>query len=301
MKRELQAILRERRLPFDEVEPLELSQKNLRDLIALPEIERRGRVILIVGRVGAGKTTFIHRFFAQLEADDGYARFILDLRTDARAAIDPGPDELVRISKLILEQVAERYHKKHGFGSEYDPYDAATLRTIFGALVGSIERGPKKGIYARDRAALEADIANALTTAAADPTEVLPRYMRHISRRMRKPFCLVFDNVDRASEAYQRLIYSFAHELARHMEGVIILALRDATFERARRHGFLDTTNSDVVFHLHPPNLKQVVSRRIRYINKEAEAPKYTSRELRCYLGAINERAEPHQGSLARV
>ena len=113
----LQAVLREQRLPIDGAEPTELTTETLSNFISTPDVDRCSRVVLVVGRVGAGKTTFIHRFFSHLERTENYARFILDLRTQARAAVDPGPAEVARLADFVLRQVSERYHAKPEFGT----------------------------------------------------------------------------------------------------------------------------------------------------------------------------------------
>jgi GTPase SAR1 family protein len=284
-EKELQAILTEQKLVVgDGSTAAELSESALSEYIELPDVDHRGRIVLVVGRVGAGKTTFLHRFFGELEDKQGYARFILDLRTEARSVVQPGEREIERLSKIILDAISEAYHRRQGFGPEYDPYDGRTLRTVYGSLVRKLENGPKKTIYERDRDLFERDLADELTKAAQDTTDLLPRYIRYITRRTQRAFCLVFDNVDRASDAYQRMVYNFAQDLGRQIEGVIVLAMRDATFERGRRNGFLDTTNSDIVFQLQAANLKQIISKRLKYLKREAEDPKYTPRPLRKFL-----------------
>lgn len=262
----------------------ELTEERLRDVIADPKPGTNASVVLLVGRVGAGKSTFIHRFFGQMEnPEDGerHARFVVDLINDAQAATTPRDDERERISKRILEAVSNRYSRKSGFGPEFDPYADATLRTIFGSEVRRVKDGPLCRVYERDKERFERDVGAALTERARDAAELLPAFVNYIAGRTKRPFCLVFDNLDRATDAYQRFIYAFAHDLAQRVRGVIVLSLRESTYWKARHQGFLDTRIADVVLQLSPPNLKSVVSRRLKYLDSHVATPKLAQQSAR--------------------
>ena len=88
--------------------------------------------------------------------------------------------------------------------------------------------------------------------------------LRYIRESKSAPFCLVFDNVDRANEPYQKFIYSLAHALTKDALCCCVVTLRDSFYEWARRDGHLDTRN-DHIFEVRPPNLHSVFSRRIKY------------------------------------
>ncbi|MCA9717650.1 MAG: hypothetical protein KC468_23455 [Myxococcales bacterium] len=64
--RELQDLLREKKLQFDEcVESNDISDDSLLELVESSSASgANARVVLVVGHVGAGKTTFLHRFFS---------------------------------------------------------------------------------------------------------------------------------------------------------------------------------------------------------------------------------------------
>lgn len=296
-KKELQVLLKERALSFHkEVDSKELTYDDLLGFMKKPTPENKAKVVLVVGRVGAGKTTFLNRFFGRLEEEGRYARFILDLLHEARAVGNPGPDEIERLCKFILERVSERYLKRKGFGSEFNPYDGSTLRTIFGSVVHRLQFGPKQAIYLRKPELFENDLADALFQESKDSANLLPKYMQYITGRTGKPFCLVIDNIDRASDQYQRFVYAFVHELSHKIRGIIVISLRETTYWRARKQGFLDTRVSDMVFHVSPPNLKTVISKRLKYLNRQAEDPTDQKapapHAIRPYLSSLAERGE---------
>lgn len=270
----------------------ELTKAKFRKMVDTLSVEDRARIVLIVGRVGAGKTTFLHWFFKELETESGYVRFILDLLPDAQAAVTPREDEVQRLSRKILEAVSDRYHDRANFGQEFDPYALSTLRTIYSSAVRRLRDGPMQLIYARDPGQFEIDLAAELQERSKDAADLLPKYMRYIAARTNRPFCLVIDNVDRATHQYQKFVYGFAKTIATQIPGVITISMRDTTYSRAREEGFLDTTINDTVFQLNPPNLKTVISRRIKYLSRQAKDPSGTPRRLRPLLASAEGRID---------
>jgi Cdc6-like AAA superfamily ATPase len=292
-QKELQLILRERLLSLqEEIESEELTSQGLIKYVEEPKPGNKAKVVLIVGRVGAGKTTFLHKFFKTLESERRYAKFILDLISQVSSIGNLKADEEERLSRLILEHISNHYYKKENFGAEFDPYDGKTLRTIYGSKIKQLERGPKKLIYERDKELFEKDVADLLDQLSKDVVDLLPKYMQYITRRKKTPFCLIIDNVDRASDQYQKFIYTFAHKLSRSVEGIIVISLRETTYQYARQKGFLDTRINDKVFQLNPANLKTVISKRLKYLKYHIANPKTAWPEIRSYLDKLKKSGE---------
>lgn len=293
-QKELQIILKERLLSLREEEDSEeLTTEKFSKYVNQPKPGSQAKVVLIVGRVGAGKTTFLHKFFRTLESELNYAKFILDLISQVSSIGSLREDEEERLSRTILESISDHYYDKKSFGAEFDPYDGNTLRTIYGSRIKQLERGPKKTIYDNDKNLFDKDVANLLEDLSKDVVDLLPRYMQYITRRTKKPFCLIIDNVDRASDQYQKFIYTFAHKLSRSVQGIIVISLRETTYQYARQKGFLDTRINDKVFQLNPPNLKTVLSKRLKYLKSHINAPKLAWAEVRPYLNALK-KVEEH-------
>lgn len=285
--RELQLLLRERLLSLgEEVDTQELTERELQTTLTQPLRGDKAKVVLLVGHVGAGKTTFLNRFFNSLEEKQTYAKFIFDVMSEGNPAGKVRDNEGEFVSKLILERVSDHYARKSKFGSEYDPYDKTALHTMFYSVIRRMKEGPKKAIYEQDPDLCEREIAEELVKQSAVAEQLLPRYLNYIYKRRTpwRPFCLIFDNVDRASDEYQEFIYNFAHTLARSVPGVFIISMRETTYRLARLRGFLDTRASDKVFQLNAPNLKVVVSKRLKYLNYQYDNPKTAGRAVRPYL-----------------
>lgn len=149
-------------------------------------------------------------------------------------------------------------------------------------------------LYKKDNSLFEKDVAEQLEKEAKNYEQLLPLYLRYVYRRKKpnKPFCLIFDNVDRAPDHYQEFIYNFAHSLAKNISGIIIISMRETTYYRAKQKGFLDTRASDKVFQLNAPNIKTVISKRLKYLGYQIDGTKPATRTVKSYLPKIEPIAE---------
>jgi len=288
--KDLQSLLKEELILLkDEVDSEKLTAKSILEAVERPTSESKARIVLVVGQVGAGKTTFLRRFFKTIEKESGYARFILDLLPESKAVVQPRSDEPSRLSKRILDALESRYSSRNGFGEEYNPYARTTLRTIYGGIAARL-KDINAPIYKDNPDQFEKDLSARLDEKTREPEDLLPKYMSYLSRRTGRPFCLAFDNVDRATTEYQHFVYTFAHELGAKVPGIIVISLRDTTYLQAKAAGFLDTRISDVVFQLSPPNLKSVVSKRLKYMKHQVDNPDSMNKRLRGYKEFFEEK-----------
>lgn len=296
--KELRSLLKDRLLSLgEEIESEEITETNflsaIESAIESPLPDQRAKVVLLVGHVGAGKSTFLRRYFGNLE-QQGYAKFIFDVLSEGNPSGKVRDNETEIISKFILENVSDYYYKKKDFGQQYDPYNHDTLHTIFGSLIRKIKEGGKRELYKKDNSLFEKDVAERLETEAKNCEQLLPLYLKYVYKRKKpnKPFCLIFDNVDRAPDQYQEFIYNFAHSLAKNISGIIIISMRETTYYRAKQKGFLDTRASDKVFQLNAPNIKTVISKRLKYLTYQINETKPATKTVKSYLPKIQPIAE---------
>lgn len=178
--KELRSLLRDRLLSLSEdIETEELTEPDLLSEIESPLPDKKAKVVLLVGHVGAGKSTFLKRYFGNLE-QRGYAKFIFDVLNEGNPSGKVRNDETEIISKFILDNVSDYYHKKKDFGAQYDPYHHDTLHTIFGSLIRKIKDGGKRDIYKKDTDLFEKEVAEQLDKAAKDSEQFLPLYLRYV-------------------------------------------------------------------------------------------------------------------------
>lgn len=218
-------------------------------------------VVVLVGHIGSGKTTFINHFFrVHLPERSGSAYyFIKDLKDEVHAVGDTfdSSNAEQRIYEKLLDDVETRF-------SDINPYDFDVLKQIFWHELVRLKNGPRKREFTKTPDAYLTAEAARLEELSHDKRKLCIALLIYVKKKKGKPLCVVFDNIDWGGEKYQQFIYSLAHNLSREAQCISIVTLRQAVFERARKQGFLDVRN-DLIFHVTPPSLRELVSRRIKH------------------------------------
>ena len=248
-------------LPAD-TRPVLTNGKPAPELVGSVSGESSSAVIVLVGSIGSGKTTFIHHFLrVNLASSSGDKRFwfIKDLKSEPEVAAKNPSSESVesRIFQSLLSDVENRF-------PEIDPFDHDVLRRIFVRDLQRLGKGPRKREFEGSREALLKAEVELLEERAKNQRDLSAGLLRYVREKCGQPLCIALDNVDRASEGYQELIYNLAHRLAAEANAVVVVTMRESVFESAKASGFLDVRN-DIVFRVEPPSLQQIFSKRIKY------------------------------------
>ncbi len=232
---------------------IEISPEERDRLVRLDTGDMKGRVILVTGSVGCGKTTLVHKVLVEAKQDDSLMCVVINLI-----------NEIVS-ERIDIADVLWRYLDEEWRNIDRDSYTYDELTKIFQGEIARLKAGPQARLFLQDQAEYIRQEALLLEQLSSNPSKFLTACWRYRQRR-HKGIVVVFDNVDRASQRYQEQVYAFAHQLADTTGATVILTMREFTFFRGREAGFLDVRSSDVVFHLKSPNLLQILSKRIRYV-----------------------------------
>lgn len=232
------------------------------ELIVHKTGDRKGRVVIVTGSVGCGKSTFVTRSLLQhqhhMEHEDNLTFLRIDL-------IDEVAKEPKDISSLMWEYISDKWKD-----IQPDSYHAKTLKKIYGRELSDLRKGPYEDAFKQDSFLLAKKEAELLVSFTNKPEKFFKSCWRYYQDRG-EGIVVFFDNVDRASELYQEQTYAFAHKLARETGVTVIVTMREFTFFRGREAGFLDVRTDDIVFHLQSPNLEQIIAKRVQYIEKYIE------------------------------
>jgi len=274
--RDLQQILRyDAILEHAEVESQEVSAlKTSSEELESQAFSGSPRTILLIGNIGAGKSTFIHKF-VQEETESNKTRseqrlcVLVDL-IDEVTTISLDREEEQHIAELVLDRLFELLKEKPQFEDKLDPYSSNVQRVCFENLLARF-RKRKQLLYQEDRKQYDIEAEEHLYQLCEEKKyDYLVRYIQYL-RKKRYKIWIAFDNVDRGTYSYQQFIYGFAHRLAKGAYCMALLTLRQDTFKEAQEAGFLDVRGTDTVFQLHAPEFRQVVSRRRKYIDRTIE------------------------------
>jgi hypothetical protein len=230
--------------------------------------DRKGRVVLIAGSVGCGKSTFINKVLIEAHHRNS-AKFnylIIDLINE----FDGTPES---ISKYLWQEIDKKWKSLRP-----ESYERETLQKIFGRELQNLRKGSYAKVFEQDPQFFDLKEAELLEKLSESPNEFLEKSWRYYASQNKKGIVVFLDNIDRTSDRYQRIVYTFAHKLASQTGATVIVTMREGTYFRGREFGFLDVRSDDIVYHLQTPDLVQVISKRIEYVEK-LETPKDSNKK----------------------
>jgi hypothetical protein len=229
-----------------------------KDIITTIEKDNSGSVILLVGGIGAGKTTFLHRFFNVVEpglANPESGAVLITL--NFLGALDRKND----LDAFLWEQIAAELRRKVPAIN-----DRSVLEDIFVDSLKII-----KSVYVNTNN--EERINNALMEKVSD-NKVFSQAVLLYCRKLKKIPIVVFDNVDQLGNELQTHIFTLAENFARHLKCLSILVVREETFSTAQMQRQL-TAYTIRSYHLASPSFREMIKLRIEFAaNKAANEPR---------------------------
>ena len=241
---------------IDVVEPAKGGEleSRLRDAIELNKAE----FVLIIGNKGAGKSTFIERFF----------RLVLDKKLTSRCL-------LVRVNlansdgdrKRIGTWLTERLIRE----IELALFDNGrpTFKKLQGVFYSEYQRwrsGEHQPLYERDRQEFKEKFGEWIRNLIDDKPE---KYLRHllrnaVSSRKLMP-CLIFDNTDHFPQDFQEQVFQFAQSIHSAVFSFMICPITDRTIWQLSKSGPFQSYDT-TAFYLPVPSTKDVLKKRVSYL-----------------------------------
>jgi GTPase SAR1 family protein len=215
------------------------------------------RVQLIIGSVGAGKSTFIRRFYRRLMSQEVAKKTrwaFLNFNV-----MPPGLDSL-------RTWIAEQFVKSFETVNNIDIYEAERIEKVFGPEVRRYERGPAKALYNTDRGEYIRRKTALLDELTKDSVKLAECVARHFAGEMHLGIVIVFDNVDKRSRDQQLAIFEAAQWFKELTKSLVLVNLRDSTFEAHRDEPPLDAFINAINFYIRPPRFAQVIRKRLELV-----------------------------------
>lgn len=98
----------------------------------------------------------------------------------------------------------------------------------------------------------------------ADLHKTAIAHVRHLANERGKLAIVVFDNCDKRNLVEQLLMFEVAQWVQREFKALVVLPLREETYDHHRDEAPLDTALKDLVFRIEPPFFQQVLMRRLQ-------------------------------------
>ena len=253
----LHAMLRqvERALPED-YRTIQTDRR--REYTVTPEMDRygqeakKGRLHLIIGSRGAGKSLFISRFFLHLLPEE--------LKKDAVLCVidfNRAPSSIENIEEHICTTFIETAENL-----KFDPFDWDGLNRVFSVEIARLKRGVLANIT--DDTQRQGMLANEVLKLSADKKAFALGLARSITGDANRPLIIAFDNVDRKESAQQLQIFQAAQWFRSETRAFALLTLRDVTFEHFKYQPPLDAFAQISNFYIRPPRFALVLQKRLK-------------------------------------
>jgi hypothetical protein len=213
------------------------------------------QVLLIVGSVGVGKTTFIdHLQYVALP------RELVDSTVWVRVNMNNAPASANEIYDWLRGEII------HGCRACYQEIDFDTLEAIKAVFSVEVHRF-RKGIgelYRDNQQLFNERLADHLSGLMNDRHQKAVAYTRYCSTEREKLLVIVVDNCDKRTLDQQLLMFEVAQWTQREFRALVILPLREETYDNHRNAPPLDTALKDLVFRIEPPVFHQVLVKRVQ-------------------------------------
>ena len=222
-------------------------------LIASAAAKARPLAILVLGQVGAGKTTFLeytHKVgSAALFQSDGITPAPHWIKVDFRK-FDKSANPL-----QFLHDALKKHINSDPFLSDYE----GCLKGAYEDETAALFRGPLF-LVADDESERKRRIAELINTDYANGGPYVEKVLTHAAQI--SPVFLVIDNVDQhEDDGVQSNIFASAMALAQTINANLVCAMRESTFVRHKNSATFDAFDFDPIA-IDPPVVQAVLSKR---------------------------------------
>lgn len=250
---------------LDEIETLATdTASQLREEIEMALETKRGESVVIVGNKGAGKSTFIERFFKR-SLDRKLRAKCLVITIDLR---DSTGDEK-SIAAWLTQRTKEEIEKSL-YREQTPSYDE--LRGIFFSEYQRWSKGEMSHLYETDRNQFKIEFGrHLLHLKDKEPQLYVTNLVKHAIRSRKLMPCIVFDNADHYPQTFQDAVFQYAQALHRSAPSVVITPITDRTTWQLSKSGALQSYMTKSFFLPVPPT-KQIFGKRIEFLKRKIEA-----------------------------
>ena len=219
-------------------------------------------LMLLIGNVGSGKSTFI-RHFKEIYLQE--TNLNLANRCDwVFVNMNLAPLAHDEIYEWIKVRIIEQLKQNH---SEIDFDNIEMIKRLFKHEVLNFEKGLGQ-LLKLDKKEYNKELYSVLSKAMKDNSSYLEAITEYLRSDNGLIPIIVIDNCDKRTKEAQLLMFEVAQWLRTTYKCIVFLPMRDDTYDIYRNEPPLDTVVKDLVFRIDPPDLLKVLQARIDYISR---------------------------------
>jgi hypothetical protein len=215
----------------------------------------QNRIFLLVGSVGAGKSTFVD-YLREVKLDEQVKRTTEWVSINLNGA-PVGAEELQRwvVDQFIRAITCAHPNEKL---TEYD-----TLTKVFGLEMRNLKSGPLK-LLPESSDKYREIVAAELMRLTGDRVAHATALARHLCAERGKVLVLVLDNCDKGDLEEQLTVFQIVRWVQTWLKCLVFLPIRDVTYHAHKNRPPLDTVIKDFVFRVESPPFGEVLRKRIQ-------------------------------------
>ena len=217
----------------------------------------REKPIVLVGRIGNGKSTFL-KYLRHISAkkllQNDYIQIDLDFVDRPATAGD--------VSAFILDEVERQLKQIYKIDVDSDQFVRHALRRE----LREFQTTPRAVLLSGSGQELELKKAELafIESFTSDRAKYYKYVMRHLRGSYRKSIAIFFDNLDRRVDEIQVQAFLHASTIAADWSALVFVCLRPSTMQRSQAKGVLDTI-APRMFYVSPPRTAPMLRLRFQY------------------------------------
>jgi len=220
------------------------------------------QILLIVGGVGAGKSTFVD-YLSEVKLPDDVRSSTIWVHTDMNLA----PLDKSKIYDWVIEQIVTLLPDAL---PEIDFYNIEILKKLYSVEIRRLKKGPL-ALLEEGSSEYNNRLLDKILQLQSDSLATAKAMERYICAERSKLLIIVLDNCDKRNREDQLLMFQVAQWLQEQLHSLIILPIRDVTYDLHRSEPPLDTALKDLVFRIEPPRFTKILSKRVSLALKDMQ------------------------------
>lgn len=217
-------------------------------------------LMLLIGNVGSGKTTFI-RYFKDVILEGNHKELASKCEwifINMNTAPVYREEIYDWIQKSIIQQIKEEL-------KDIDIDNIETIKKIFRREVNTFDKGIGS-LLKTEPIEYNKELYKTLRELINNTGTYLTSLLFFVKENYAKIPIIVLDNCDKRNKDDQLLMFEVSQWLRTQFKCIVILPMRDTTYDIYKHVPPLDTIVRDLVFRIDPPDLLKVLQARLDYI-----------------------------------